>query len=40
MQSFGDTANSIKFRFRWETDIQQLRIRLNALPPVQHSIYE
>ncbi|CAO3676527.1 hypothetical protein G6F70_000914 [Rhizopus microsporus] len=40
MQTFGDTANSIKFRFRWETDIHQLRLRLDALPEVTHSIYD
>ncbi|KAG1146551.1 hypothetical protein G6F37_001367 [Rhizopus arrhizus] len=40
LQSFGDTANSIKFRFRWETDIHQLRLRLNALPEITHSIYD
>ncbi|KAG1468044.1 hypothetical protein G6F56_004065 [Rhizopus delemar] len=40
MQSFGDTANSIKFRFRWESDITQLQARLNTLPLVTHSIYD
>ncbi|KAG1457483.1 hypothetical protein G6F56_006595 [Rhizopus delemar] len=39
LQNFGDTANTIKFTFRWETDIHQLRLRLNALPEVTNSIY-
>ncbi|GAN01319.1 hypothetical protein MAM1_0006c00752 [Mucor ambiguus] len=40
MQQFGDTTNAIKFRFRWETDLHQLRSLLSNLPPVTESIYE
>ncbi|EPB86091.1 hypothetical protein HMPREF1544_07167 [Mucor circinelloides 1006PhL] len=40
MQQFGDTTNAIKFRFRWETDLHQLRSMLSNLPPITQSIYE
>ncbi|CAO3627147.1 unnamed protein product [Mucor hiemalis] len=40
MHAFGESANSIKFRFRWEEDLNQLRLTLHALPPIDHSIYD
>lgn len=40
MHAFGESANAIKFRFRWEDDLNQLRFTINALPPVHDSIYD
>ncbi|KAI8084082.1 uncharacterized protein B0P05DRAFT_467293 [Gilbertella persicaria] len=40
LQILGDTTNTVKFRFRWETDLQQLRLLLENLPMVTHSIYQ
>ncbi|KAI9254658.1 hypothetical protein BY458DRAFT_520892 [Sporodiniella umbellata] len=39
LQTLGDTTDSVKFAFRWESDIHQLRLRLHSLPEVTHSIY-
>ncbi|KAI8368514.1 hypothetical protein BD560DRAFT_353130 [Blakeslea trispora] len=40
LQILGDTTNAVKFRFRWETDLQELRLLLENLPTVTHSIYQ
>ncbi|KAI9476227.1 MAG: hypothetical protein EXX96DRAFT_576293 [Benjaminiella poitrasii] len=40
MQVFGDSTYAIKFGFRWEIDLHQLRLQLSLLPEVTHSIYK
>ncbi|KAG2196982.1 hypothetical protein INT47_006929 [Mucor saturninus] len=40
MQLFGDTANAVKFRFRWESDLYHLQLTLKTLPAPTLSIYD
>ncbi|KAI9356860.1 hypothetical protein BD770DRAFT_322542 [Pilaira anomala] len=40
MQMFKETANAIKFRFRWESELVQLRITFDSLPKINDSIYD
>ncbi len=40
MQVFGESTHGIKFKFRWELDLHQLRLQLSLLPEVTHSIYQ
>jgi hypothetical protein len=40
MHLFGESANSVKFRFRWEADLYELRCIVNSLPNINQSIYD
>ncbi|GAA5796541.1 hypothetical protein HPULCUR_001913 [Helicostylum pulchrum] len=40
MHMFKETANAVKFRFRWESDLFHLNIAFDALPKTSSPIYD
>ncbi|GAA5812846.1 hypothetical protein MFLAVUS_006305 [Mucor flavus] len=40
MQMFKETANAVKFSFRWESDLFHLKVSFDSLPKMNSPIYD